>query len=300
MTGASGYIGPHLCRRLLKIGADVFAVSRTRPSIDNKRLQWYQVDLSDFKAAQKLLMNIKPDVIFHLAGHAAGGREIGLVLPTYHSNVTTTVNLLIAASEFGSRRIILPGSLEEPEAGTGDVVPSSPYAAGKWAASAYARMFHELYKTPIVILRLFMTYGPGRQSPGKLLPYVITSLLKGETPKLSSGERRIDWIYIDDVVDGLIAAAEAPDVEGSTIDLGSGVLVSIRDIVQQFVKMIDPKLNPLFGDIPERPMEQVRVANVNETYSRIAWRPSVPLNKGLEYTVSWYREQLRGAREALS
>ena len=298
VTGASGFIGPHLCRKLCKNGADVHAVSRMKYSGGGNCPSWWQSDLTEFESVRKLLDAIRPDIIFHLSGHAAGGRGLELVLPTFHSNLTTTVNLLTVATEIGCRRIILPGSLEEPD--SGNEIPSSPYAAGKCAASAYARMFHELYKSPIVILRLFMAYGPGKQSPRKLLPYVVTSLLKGETPKLSSGERRIDWIYIDDVVDGMIAAAEAPDVEGRTIDLGSGVLVSIRDIVQQLAKMIEPKLNPLFGDIPERPMEQVRVANVDETYARIAWRPAVPLDKGLEYTVSWYREQLKGSREVLS
>ena len=90
--------------------------------------------------------------------------------------------------------------------------PHSPYAAAKWAASGYGRMFHELYGAPVVILRPFMTYGPG-QAPSKLIPAVTLSLLRGERPKLSSGKARADWVYIGDVIEGFIAAAPHPELK---------------------------------------------------------------------------------------
>ena len=169
--------------------------------------------------------------------------------------------------------------------------PSSPYAAGKWASSAYARMFNRLYKTPVVIARIFMTYGPGEPNPNKIIPYVITSLLHGESPKISSGTREVDWIYVDDVVDGLILAAQATDVEGHTVDLGSGVLVPIRKVVENLVDIIGTDLKPLFGSIPDRPMEQVRVANIGVTRERIGWEPKTSLEKGLRCTVDWHMNQ---------
>ena len=78
----------------------------------------------------------------------------------------------------------------------------------------------------------------------------MLSLLQGEAPKLSSGQWQADWIYVDDVVDGLLAAAQMPDVEGCTIDLGSGTLVSIRAVVQQIVNLVDSRVEPLFGACP--------------------------------------------------
>jgi nucleoside-diphosphate-sugar epimerase len=230
-------------------------------------------------------------VIFHLAGYAVGGRDLELVLPTFHSNLATTVNLLTAATEIGCRRIVVAGSMEEPISNNEDVIPSSPYAAGKWASSAYARMFNRLYKTPVVITRIFMTYGPGEPNPNKIIPYVITSLLRGESPKLSSGRREVDWIYVDDVVDGLILAAQAPDVEGNTVDLGSGVLVPIRKVVENLVDIMGTDLKPSFCSVPDRQMEQVRVANTEVTRGRIGWEPKTSLEKGLRYTVEWHNKQ---------
>ena len=290
VTGGSGFIGPHLCRALCNSDAEIHAVSRKTIPTTEKGPRWWQGDLSEIVTARTLLKTIRPDVIFHLAGYAVGGRGLDLVLPTFHSNLATTVNLLTAASEIGCRRIVVAGSLEEPALDDKEIVPSSPYAAGKWASSAYARMFNRLYKTPVVIARIFMTYGPGEPNRNKLIPYVVTSLLRGESPKLSSGKREVDWIYVDDVVEGLILAAQTPDAEGCTVDLGSGMLVSIKTVVENLVDIIGSDLEPSFGSIPERAMEQVRVANTEVTHAKIGWDPKTSLEKGLRYTVEWHKD----------
>ena len=297
VTGGSGFIGPHLCRVLCRSGAEIHAVSRKAIPTTEKCPRWWQGDLSEIATARTLLKTIRPDVIFHLAGYAVGGRDLELVLPTFRSNLATTVNLLTAASEIGCRRIVVAGSLEEPTLDDKEIVPSSPYAAGKWASSAYARMFNRLYKTPVVIARIFMTYGPGEPNRNKLLPYVITSLLRRESPKLSSGRREVDWIYVDDVVDGLILAAQTPDAEGWTVDLGSGILVSIKTVVENLVDIIGSDVKPLFGSIPERPMEQVRVANTEVTHGKIGWEPKTSLEKGLRYTVDWHKDEFEKDKE---
>jgi nucleoside-diphosphate-sugar epimerase len=154
-------------------------------------------------------------------------------------------------------------------------------------------MFHALYHTPVTILRLFMVYGPGQQDLRKLVPYVTLALLKGQTPELSSGVRKVDWIYVDDVVAGYLAAATATGVEGSTIDLGSGRLDTVRTVVEELVGLINPRVQPLFGSIPERALEQTRTADVERSFRRIGWRSQVNLHDGLARTVDWYREQLQ-------
>ncbi len=292
VTGASGFIGSRLCLRLCRNGAEIHAVSRTRRAADTSCLRWWQGDLAEIQTVRNLFHTVKPQLIFHLAGNAAAARNLELVLPTFHANLVTTVNLLTVAAEEGCRRIVLTGSLEEPEAGHTGVTPSSPYAASKWASSAYGRIFHELYQTPTVIARVFMTYGPGQQDLRKLIPYVILSLLQEQAPKLTTGQREVDWIYVDDVVDGLVAVAQAPDVEGSTIDLGSGSLVPIRAVVEQLVKLVGSQVEPLFGALPNRPLEQVRAADTPYAYAKLGWKPLTSLEKGLEYTVDWYRRQL--------
>lgn len=292
VTGASGFIGSHLCPRLCSSGAEVHAISRTERANDESHLRWWQGDLADTDAVRSLLRVIKPDVIFHLASHVVGARDLDLVIPTFRSNLMSTVNLLTAAGEIGCYRIILTGSLEEPELDNPQAIPSSPYAVAKWAGSAYARMFYTLYQVPVVILRVFMVYGPAQQDLGKLIPYVILSLLRGQAPRLTNGQRQVDWIYVEDVVEALLVAARATDVEGKTIDVGSGELVPIRAVVEHLVRLISPQLQPLFGALPDRPLEQVRVADTARSQAMMGWKPITSLEEGLKRTVEWYERQL--------
>jgi nucleoside-diphosphate-sugar epimerase len=292
VTGASGFIGSALCRRLSQAGMEVHGVSRTERAATDSCAQWHTCRLDDIEAVRALFKTARPDYVFHLASHVAGSRAIELVLPTFSANLTSTVNLLTAATELGCERILLTGSLEEPEPGPDHAVPSSPYAAAKFAASAYGRMFHALYKTPVAILRLFMVYGPGQQDLRKLVPYVTLSLLKGQTPELSSGVRKVDWIYVEDVAAGYLAAATAKGVEGSTIDLGSGRLDTVRTVVEELVGLINPHIQPSFGSIPERALEQIRTADVENSFRRIGWRTQISLRDGLSRTAEWYRKRV--------
>lgn len=232
----------------------------------------------------------RPDTIFHLASHVKGAPDLEHVLPTFQSNLQSTVNLLTTAVNSNCGRVILTGSLAEPEAANGEAFPSAPYAAAKWASSGYARMFHALYKLPVVIARVFMVYGPAQIDLTKLIPYVTLSLLQDKTPKISSGSRLVDWIYVSDVVEGFLALALASDVGGATLDLGSGALVSIRDIVRQVAELIGGNVE--FGALPDRPLEPTRIANTAETLAKADWAPRVSLEEGLKRTVDWYRKDL--------
>ena len=289
ITGGSGFLGSHLCRRFLHHDAEVHAVSRGKRNSDPAGLRWWQGDMADVGSVRRILYQIKPDVIFHLSGLTTAVPDRELVLPMLHSLLVSTVNLLVVAAEIRCRRVVLAGSLNEPQPGHWETAPDSPYAAAKWASSAYGRMFFKLYQTPVVTVRVFMTYGP-RQDMRKLIPYVTVSLLRGEAPRISSGRWEADWIYIDDVIDGFVLAAHAPDVEGSTIDLGSGTLVSVRTIVQHLFDLTGSKIDPLFGALSDRPFEQARLADITQAQATLGWKPKTSLREGLERTISWYSE----------
>lgn len=289
ITGASGFLGSHLCRHLSMKEGEVHAVSRSKRDRQKDGPIWWQSDLEDIGSVRRLLEIVKPDVIFHLSGLVSGIQDRDLVLPTFHSLLTSTVNLLTVATELGCRRIVLAGSLNEPP-DHAECIPSSPYAAAKWAGSGYGRMFHALYGTPVVIVRTFMTYGPGQESR-KLVPTVALSLLRGESPQLSSGQWEADWIYVDDVVEGFLAAAQVSKIEGATVDLGSGMLVTVRELVERLVEVVGGGAQPQFGILPDRIMEPARRAEVGRTFEILGWKPKVSLESGLQQTVEWYRAQ---------
>jgi UDP-glucose 4-epimerase len=289
VTGATGFIGRALVRRLRDAGATVHCVSRRHQPAAGPWVRWWQADLADAADVRRLFAGVKPDLVFHLAGLTSAARGLEGVLPILHANLVPTVNILVAASQYPVGRLLLAGSLEEPLPGGTWPVASSPYAASKLAAAAYMRMCHALYGAPAVWLRVFMVYGPHQSDLHKLVPHVTCSLLRGEVPALSSGRRPIDWIYVDDVADAFLAAAVAEGVEGETLDVGSGRLVTVREVAERLAQIIDPRLPPSFGSVPERRLEQTCVADVDRTVARLGFRAHTSLDVGLRKTVEWYR-----------
>jgi UDP-glucose 4-epimerase len=296
VTGASGFVGRSLCRSLVQLGATVDAVSRSEhPSSDT--IHWHTADLEQIHEVERLWIKTRPDVVYHLAGAVNGAPNLSLLLPTYHSLVTSAVNLLAVCSQRGCSRLILMGSLEELDAAEMDPPLSSPYAAAKTAMRSYARMCHRLFNTPAVILRLFMCYGPG-QPEWKVIPSTLLSLLNGAAPQLSSGRRELDWIFIEDAVQALVAAATASDISGLTLDVGSGRLTSIRAIVDRLVQLINPHIQPCFGVLPDSPERRPRLADTATTRRVLGWEAKTSLEEGLERTVEWYRMHGMTARPA--
>jgi nucleoside-diphosphate-sugar epimerase len=296
VTGATGFIGGHLVRRLAGAGSSVHATSRNPPGDAGDGVVWHALDLGDGEAAAHLVREVEPRRIYHLASHVAGARDRALVLPTFHANLASTVYLLEAAAEVGCERFVQVGSLEEPDGEGPPEPPSSPYAAAKAAASSYGRMFHQLYGTPVVLARLFMVYGPAQPDVRKLIPYLVLCLLRGEEPKLSSGLRPVDWIYVDDVVEGLVRCGTAEGLAGRRVDLGSGELVTIRRVVETLYRQLAPSVVPPWGTLPDRPHEQVRKARIEETAALLGWRPRIDLEEGLAATADWYRRELAAGR----
>jgi UDP-glucose 4-epimerase len=288
VTGGAGFIGSRLCE-LLRASAWVVHSASRRPRGAVSAHRHWEIDLTDAEATSDLVRAVKPDYVFHLASHVWGAPDLKHVLPTFRSNLQTTVNLLTAATEVGCERMVVTGSLVEPEPGT-ERIPSSPYAAAKWASSDYSRMFHALYGLPVVIARVFMVYGPAQQDETKLVPYTIRSLARGEAPEITSGRRQIDWVYVDDVVDGLIALALASGVEGDTVDLGSGSLITTADLVEMICSLMKSAVRPRFGALADRPLEPVRVARVADTTALTGWTPRVSLEQGLARTIDWYAD----------
>ncbi|TAJ10887.1 MAG: NAD-dependent epimerase/dehydratase family protein [Nitrospirae bacterium] len=292
VTGATGFIGTNLCRALASLGACVTGVSLSGKGRGmHEGISYNALDLRRLDDVKAFLGRHRPSLIVHLAGRTLARREREMVLPTFEANAIGTVHLLLAAAEVSCDRFLLIGS-SEAEGADRDNGVSSPYAASKHVAEIYGRMFHRLYGLPVIHLRTFLTFGPW-QEPPKLIPYVIEQFLRGEAPVLTSGGRRCDVVYVEDVVRGLLKAAVAPAAAlGSCIDLGSGMGVTIRELVMQVASVIGPVADPVFGGLPDRPYEHEAVADLEPAASLLGWRPQWPLEEALRSTVAWHRQRL--------
>jgi UDP-glucose 4-epimerase len=119
-------------------------------------------------------------------------------------------------------------------------------------------------------------------------------LLRGEPPKLSSGSRPVDWVYVEDVADAFLTAAQRPDLAGETIDIGSGELVTVRSVVEQIAEMMGTVIQPQFGTLSDRQLETVRAADVEQTLDRLGWQPRTSLAEGLSATIEWFGAEVAG------
>lgn len=296
VTGGTGFIGRHLCRSLVERGAKVTVLSR---SADNEGMSSFGLEHvaclrtslletasepaeAGNDAWRSLFEELEPEVVFHLAGLVKGTRDRSAVLPMLHANTELAVRLMDAAVHVECSRFVQAGSLEEP----GDLssTPASPYAVSKLAASAYARLFSGHYGLSTAVARIFMVYGPGPQDQNKLVPYVIRRLLAGDALELSDGLRPVDWIFVEDVAEGLVALAHS---EADQADLGTGQLHTVRAVVERIADQIDFDGVLPFGSRSDREQERVRCADLEG--SALGWRPSTDLETGLERTIDWFR-----------
>ncbi len=289
VTGATGFIGRHLCGVLVGLGAEVHGVSRSSFAWHTaKGIKLWQADLTDLEAVRQLVAKVRPHLIYHLAGMVTARQDIDLVLPMLYSNLVGTVHVLLAANASDCQRVVVASSAEEPRAN--DDVPLSPYAAAKFAATVYSRTFSELYDLPVVVARLFMGYGPG-QDQDKLIPYVIRCLLAGESPKLSSGNRTCDFIYVLDIVRGLLVLGVRSNVDGHIVELGSGQGTTIREVVDMILELTGSPAKPRFGALPDRVGGQARVADLTATRRLLDWEPVWLLRDGLRETIRWVQQE---------
>jgi nucleoside-diphosphate-sugar epimerase len=292
VTGATGFIGAHLVRRLCSLGAEVHAVSRKPREQSDHTETWHTADLSGTQATEDLIGQTRPDVVFHLASAVTGARDVDIVLPTLAANLASVANLLTAVSANPGTRVVLAGSIEEPRPEKGEITPSSPYSVAKWAATGYARLFHQLWNVPVSVLRVAMVYGPGQPDISKLVPYVTLALLRGQEPGLASGNRLVDWVYVDDVVDAFLAAAATEDAVGGVFDIGSGEGTSIREVVDLLTRIVGSSLQPRYGVLSDRPLDSARIADLTAAAEILRWRPATKLQDGLRQTVAWYADRL--------
>jgi nucleoside-diphosphate-sugar epimerase len=290
VTGARGFIGSHLCRRLLEAGAVVHGTTAHDVVAGDAGYTLQRVDLARLDDVRAHLNRVNPDVVFHLASHVTGALDVSSVPSTFQSNLMSAVHVLTAATECGAARIVLVGSIREPDEEDVRRPPASPYAASKWAATGYARMFHQLYSLPVVVARPTMVYGPGQWDVTKVLPYVITSLLAGASPSVTGGTTCFDWVFVEDVAAGLQALA-ASEISGRAVDIGTGELTSVREVLEHAAALVGSGTSIQFGSRPDRPFDGMRAARASETARLIGWAPATRLGDGLRRTVEWYRDR---------
>jgi nucleoside-diphosphate-sugar epimerase len=302
VTGAAGFIGLRLARRLAEAGAQVWAGTAPDEPPDRVaalpvRVERLVFDLRDAQAVQAAVAEAAPQVVFHLAAVGVTNPKIDPSL-ALAVNAGGTIHLLEALRERasqgeGAERIALVGTCYEygaREAVEG-LDPFNAYAASKVAAWAFGRIYWRAHSLPVVTVRPFQVYGPD-QPAHTLIPAAIGAALAGRDLPMTPGEQERDFIYVDDVVGGMLTAAGAPGIEGEGLDLGTGQAHAIRHVVALIWKMTEAKGQMLPGALPYRPGEVMRIVADADRMARLTgWRAQVELEEGLRQTIQDYAEQ---------
>jgi UDP-glucose 4-epimerase len=305
VTGATGFIGSHLTRRLVADGAEVHALTSTVSSVYPTRLvdlrdsiRLHEGSVTDRSAMDVLAETSRPDVVFHLAAYTHVGKSWERVDECVQANVQGTVNVLQALAPRGYARFVNTGTSEiygdadVPCTEDGPVNPISPYSVAKYAAERYCRMFVQGRGWPIVMLRPFNAYGPW-QSPDRVIPEIIGRSLRREPLRMTQGRQTREFNYVDDLVEGLVRAATADGVVGEVVNLGCGEEVSMRDLATLLLRLLGDPVTPEFGALPDRPTEIWRMhADTRKAADLLGWGSQISLEDGLRRTIDWYRTEL--------
>lgn len=290
ITGATGFIGRKLVGRLVRAGESVTILARERGTDQRaSALGWpteieqlraeidvVYADLRNFRLTTRAVRQARPDRVVHLA--AAGVSQPFLPVDTaLRHNLYGTLHLLRACFEQNDWPVqqVLVGRTP------GERTAMNHYAASKAAAWQFCRMYARTQGWPVNGAMVFQCYGPG-QPQHNVIPAAMAAATAGEEFPMTNGQASRDWIYVDDVATGLQAALAGRLEPGTTVELGTGRLTSVAEVVKQIFDLVGGEGRPLVGALPDRPGEEkCQVADAERTAMLINWQAAIPLGDGL-------------------
>lgn len=309
ITGATGFIGSHLTRRLIEEGFEVGIIKRENSNVWRisdliKNLSIYDADLRDLHKVSEAISYFKPNVIFHLATYYAvehKSEEVSLMVDT---NVLGTINLLEASKKSNIKLFVNTSSCfvyresKNKLRENADLDPLNLYALTKMQAEQACSFYTKKYGLRTVTFRLFPPYGPADHER-RLIPYATKTFLEEKKLILTTGKQRWDFVYIDDIIEAYLKLLNIPNlpIEHEIFNIGTGNAVSIREVISRLKEIIGSRIEPEWGLIPHRSNEVWYIcSDINKTKNILKWQPETQiLREGLEFTVKWYKNLWKGS-----
>lgn len=312
VTGGAGFIGSHLVEKLLELGHDVAILDDFNDFYDPQikhsnikgvagKIKVHQLDLRDNAAVRELFHRQKFEVIAHLAARAGVRPSIQQPQLYCDTNVGGTLRLLEAAQPTGVQRFIFASS--SSVYGADRQVPFSedrrlsqtlsPYAATKIAAEFLCSTFSHLYKMRVVCLRYFTVYGP-RQRPDLAIHQFTRKILAGEAiDQFGDGTTRRDYTYIDDIVQGTVAALSYNDRLFDVFNLGESETIQLKDLIAAIENAVGKKAK--INLLPEQPGDMpLTCADISKARKLLGYDPRTKFSDGLPRFVEWFRSRRSG------
>ncbi|MEM3609796.1 MAG: GDP-mannose 4,6-dehydratase [Candidatus Anstonellales archaeon] len=303
ITGASGLIGSYLCEKLsiknnvIVCERDMLPVSRLTLERLYQKLIVTRGDLKDIDYLKRILFDYDIDIVFHLAAQTQVVNALNNPRETFLTNVVGTLNLLEAARYYNRYvRLIIAssdkayGELEKlPYEETMDPKPIYPYDVSKRCTELISLSYHHTYGLPICITRLSNVYGGGDFNFQRLIPYVIRSIIKGDTIKLrSDGSPLREYLYVEDAANAYITIAEKfKKANGNIYNVGSNEVFSVLEVIKIISEMMGYKKQPLLGKKNNKEIEKQYLSS-KKIESELNWKAEYKFSEGIKKTIDWY------------
>jgi len=296
ITGAAGFLGSALAEHLAREGHQVRGLddlSTGDPQALSPDVHFTRGDVNDRPKLWTLLQEV--DCVYHLAARVSVQESVLYPREYNAANVGGTVSLMEAMRDVGVRRVILASSGavygdqgEQPLVESATPDPRSPYAVSKVSAEHYVRTIGKLWEMETVCLRIFNAYGPGQHMPPShppVVPHFLRQALRGGTLVVhGDGNQTRDYVFVDDVVSAMVAAATAPKVNGQVINVGSGTETSIRDLVKKVGEAVGREVDSLFNANSSGGVSRMK-ADLTLAAQKLNYKPSIKLDEGLRLTL---------------
>jgi len=308
VTGGAGFIGSHVCERLLNSGHSVWALDDLNNFYDPqfkrrnireiqalaKSFEFVQGDLTDVATVEEIFSSVKFDQVIHLAARA--GVRPSLEQPALYQrvNVEGTVNILEAARKNGVKKITIASSSsvygtnsKVPFSETDPIVSAiSPYAASKLACEALGHVYHHIYEMDVAMLRFFTVYGP-RQRPDLAIYKFAKLITAGKPiPVFGDGTASRDYTFVTDTLDGIIACTQR-EFGFEVFNLGESQTVTLSRLIELLEISLGKKaiidrqpLQP--GDVP------ITYADISKARAKLGYHPHVKIDDGIPLFVKWF------------
>ncbi len=303
VTGGAGFIGSHIATALVERGDDVVVLDNLstgrKENLEHlgDRVTLIEGSLLDRAAVEQAVEGA--DVVYHQAALASVPRSVKKPLDTNAACVTGTLHILDAARVAGVKRVVYAGSSsaygDQPNMSKRESdlpSPLSPYAAAKLAGELYCKAFTATYGLETVVIRYFNVFGP-RQDPNSeysaVIPIFVTKMVRGERPTIyGDGNQSRDFTYIDNVVRGNLAAADAAEAVGHSINVACGTQFTLLHLVEAINRVLGTDIEPIFdaaraGDVRES------LADITSARALLDYEPQVTFDEGLQRSIDYYR-----------
>jgi nucleoside-diphosphate-sugar epimerase len=300
ITGVAGFIGSNLADRLVAQGFRVIGIDNLAYGVIEQVPDGVEFHKLDIRSPDLYDLFDGVEAVFHLAAKNCISDCQDNPLETSDINVTGTVNVFEAARRGSVGKVIYAESSALYEGSTvlptpeSEVYPQSFYAVSKLAGMAFAEAYRRFHGMRTTALRYFCVYGP-RQDYRRTIPPVmsafIINLLEGKRPTIyGTGEKRRDFIYVDDVNDFHLQCLDDPKTDGNVYNLGSGVSYSVREIFEAIATLLQTDIEPIYK--PDFPGEaQVTLADITAAKS-LGWQPKVSLKEGLRHSIDYIKDHV--------